>query len=60
MAKLKRGPKPMAAKEKKVQLRLWVKAKYKKLAEMHLAKLEVKFDDEPDADKELKEFNAHA
>lgn len=57
ITKLKRGPKVKPASQKKVAVRLWVKAKYLKLAEAHIAALEVRFSDDEDIEKELKQFN---
>lgn len=58
IAKLKRGPKPKPNGEKKVMLKLWVKQKYAKLANSYLAKLQVKFEDDDAANKELREFGS--
>ena len=48
----KRGPKPKPASEKKVKVGFWVKQKHKQLAEIDIAKLELKFEDEKLCDKE--------
>jgi|GEM_PF-4329509 len=53
-----RGRRELPVKEKKIPLRIWVKAKYKNLADAYLAELQSKFENEDAVDKELKKFNA--
>lgn len=52
----KRGPKPIPDNEKKVRVSLWVKKKYVELAEIELAKMELKFEDEKKMNRELARY----